>query len=504
LSDPSSKGTLKKASILPDEYLILCPVADTAQYKPFGRTLGLSPWPSLNNLSDQIVLKSFTNRTVDSVAYADTWYKNNVKKSGGWTLERIDPKAICTGKENWTAGEDARGGTPGQQNSVFRTGTGSEPLKLISAVLTDSITITLTFNRVVDSFTATHPHNYSLNNGAGTPVSASNDTGAQVILKYPAGIARGNTYKVTASNISDCAGSVISAPNNSAEFFYAQQIAKGDVLITEILFNPRPDGADFVEIYNNSNSRLDLSDLDLASVKGDSLISIKPISSAALILEPGAYFVLTTDPDNIRKEYRTESTFNSVKMASLPAFNDDAGVVVLVDNSSRIDQLNYNAAMHLKLIRDPEGVSLERSSFNRATNDPGNFRSAAASAGYATPGYRNSQFTVDLNSEQEVFLASPTFSPDNDGFEDFLEVRYQLSEPGWIANATVYTDRGIRIRKIANNLTLAAEGYLNWDGLNESEHIAPVGIYILYLEIFNERGQVKKYRRSFVLATKLN
>ncbi|HEY1023835.1 MAG TPA: lamin tail domain-containing protein, partial [Sphingobacteriaceae bacterium] len=120
LSDPSSKGTLKKASILPDEYLILCPVADTAQYKPFGRTLGLSPWPSLNNLSDQIVLKSFTNRTVDSVAYADTWYKNNVKKPGGWTLERIDPLSVCEGSAAWEASHDTTGGTPGKVNSAYQ------------------------------------------------------------------------------------------------------------------------------------------------------------------------------------------------------------------------------------------------------------------------------------------------------------------------------------------------------------------------------------------------
>ncbi|HEY0899353.1 MAG TPA: hypothetical protein VGD90_08455, partial [Sphingobacteriaceae bacterium] len=206
---------------------------------------------------------------------------------------------------------------------------------------------------------------------------------------------------------------------------------------------------------------------------------------------------------NIKTEYRTEND-RLIGMKALPGFNDDAGDVMLLSNDQVIDHFSYSEKMHFKLIKDPEGVSLERSNVNRPTNEAGNFRSAAASVGYATPGYQNSQFVEEVSSEEEVALMSKTFSPDNDGFEDALEIQYQFAEPGWVANAIVVTDRGAPVRKIARNMTLSATGVITWDGLNDTDQKAPVGIYVLYFEIFNQKGQVKKYRRSFALAARLN
>ncbi|MFA6947156.1 MAG: lamin tail domain-containing protein, partial [Pedobacter sp.] len=71
LNDPQTKSSIKSSLIAPKQYLVLCPAADTAQYKYFGKTTGISPWPSLSNSSDQVILKSFKNRIVDSISYSD-------------------------------------------------------------------------------------------------------------------------------------------------------------------------------------------------------------------------------------------------------------------------------------------------------------------------------------------------------------------------------------------------------------------------------------------------
>jgi hypothetical protein len=73
-----------------------------------------------------------------------------------------------------------------------------------------------------------------------------------------------------------------------------------------------------------------------------------------------------------------------------------------------------------------------------------------------------------------------------------------------IANASVYNDRGTLIRKLTKNMILAGTGTINWDGLTETNELSAIGIYILYLEVFNLDGTVKKYRKNCVLATKLN
>ncbi|MGB4774858.1 MAG: lamin tail domain-containing protein, partial [Daejeonella sp.] len=92
-SDADTHFTFTKDSILPGEYLILCAKADTAEFNSFGRVLGISPWPSLNNSGDAIKLLSPQSTLIDSVAYSDTWYRGSAKKAGGWTLERIDPQS---------------------------------------------------------------------------------------------------------------------------------------------------------------------------------------------------------------------------------------------------------------------------------------------------------------------------------------------------------------------------------------------------------------------------
>lgn len=65
--------------------------------------------------------------------------------------------------------------------------------------------------------------------------------------------------------------------------------------------------------------------------------------------------------------------------------------------------------MHHDLLRNPDGVSLERVSFKVNANAAGNFKSAAMSEGFAIPTYRNSQELYDGLLQNKVSLASKTF-----------------------------------------------------------------------------------------------
>ncbi|HYK77297.1 MAG TPA: lamin tail domain-containing protein, partial [Daejeonella sp.] len=225
-SDAVSTYKFGNDSIKTNEYLILCPRADTAKFKPYGRVIGLSPWPTLNNTGDKLSLKNDQGILIDQVNYSDTWYKDAVKKQGGWSLERIDPQAVCSGDQNWTASIHPSGGTPGQQNSVYKTGTQTGSFQLLNARLTDSVTVFLSFNRFADSFSAANAANYTLNNGMGSPVKAIpvGPDFLQVNLKFDTPLSRGKTYKITLSQITDCAGSVISPLFNTAEFSLPEKI----------------------------------------------------------------------------------------------------------------------------------------------------------------------------------------------------------------------------------------------------------------------------------------
>jgi len=276
------------------------------------------------------------------------------------------------------------------------------------------------------------------------------------------------------------------------------------LILTEILFNPRSGSSDFVEIYNNTNHSIDLKDLSIGRINLDTINSIRQISRKQFILESGNYLALSTNPDNIHKEYQVKNQSALYKITSLPVFNDDSGIAVLISNEKMIDQLSYHEKMHFPLIKNTEGVSLERSKLNKPANETGNLRSATTASGGATPGYQNSQNSENPMNDEDFSIVTKTFSPDNDGFEDVFEMKYKIAAAGEVANIFIFNDQGVLIKKLLNNSTLNTEGTFIWDGLNEQSQLAPVGIYLVNVEIFNLEGKIKRYRKSFALVSKFN
>ncbi|HUH34049.1 MAG TPA: lamin tail domain-containing protein, partial [Daejeonella sp.] len=504
-SDAARSFRFNKDSISAGEYVILCAMADTGRLTKYGRVIGIASWPALNNNTDHLTLTDDKGRLISEVSYSDTWYQNDQKKLGGWTLEQIDPDAVCTGIRNWQASTHPSGGTPGAINSVYKIAASAEPLKIAKVAMVDSVSLSLHFNRYTDSLTATDQGNYTLNNGLGKPQSVYYSDLFTVILKFSEPLTRGTVYRITVNNLRDCAGSLISTIFNEVTLAVPKKVMQGDILISEILFNPRAEGVDFVEIYNNSSQDLDIHELYIANVPlPDSLGNAKRLSTDSRSIKPGGFLVLTSDPEKVKKEYHTENPDGFLKVSTFPSFNNDKGIVTILRNNELVDQFAYTEKMHMPLIKNSDGISLERSDYKTAANEHGNFRSASASAGFATPGYKNSQYLEELGVKDDFSLASSTFSPDNDGFEDLMQINYLLDKPGFIANITIYNDRGNMVRKLYQNYSLSTSGILNWDGRDEFSELKTAGIYLVYAELFNTDGEVKKFRKTVVLARKFN
>ncbi len=505
-SDLTTTYTFAKDSILPGEHLILCAKADTGLFNIYGRVIGLASWPSLNNSGDGLTLKNASETIIFQVNYLDSWYQDATKKAGGFSLELIDPFSTCKAIQNWLASTSETGGTPGKQNAIYLLNKNQKPLLISSFSLVDSLTLFIRFNRSIDSLSAESINNYTLNNGFAQPEKVAIKAGFpdEITLTYASALSRNKNYELSISEITDCGGYTLS--NNKISFFYPAIALKNDVLVNEILFNPRADGVDFVEIYNNSDKTFDLKDLYISSLNDkDSLISIKKLSLENKLFLPKTILAFTTKPNNITTNYHSNNPQNIFQINSLPAFNNDEGVVVLLNHAlQKTDQFNYSEKMHLSLINDVDGISLERTAFNKPTNAPGTFKSAASAVGFATPGDVNSQAEDLENLTEEVSLRSKTFSPDNDGFEDELFLDYHFPKPNYIANITIFDATGRLIKRLAKNETVATNGHWHWDGFNDNASIAGIGIYQVYIELFNEEGKVKKYRKTAVLARKLN
>ena len=120
--------------------------------------------------------------------------------------------------------------------------------------------LSLSFNEAVSAEAAANSANYLVNYGIGSPISVElNQAQTQAILYFSQEFVLDQTYQITINNISDLSGNIMSETQME---FRRSQIQAFDVVFNEIMADPSPSvglpDAEFLEIYNNSLSSIDL------------------------------------------------------------------------------------------------------------------------------------------------------------------------------------------------------------------------------------------------------
>ncbi|MCG6188652.1 lamin tail domain-containing protein [Maribellus maritimus] len=275
----------------------------------------------------------------------------------------------------------------------------------------------------------------------------------------------------------------------------------GDIVINEILFNPFPDGEDYVEIYNTSEKEFPTKDLFLASRDNDAqLTQIYSLSGEKYLLQAWSYLAATRDTNAVFPFYFIECPDCFQQVTKMPSFNNDDDVVVLLNkNMEIIDEFFYSEDLHIPWLANVDGVSLERISVSTETNQPGNWTSASTESGYGTPGYKNSQAGNPDISKPHVTFEPEAFSPNFDGFNDEYKIRYELDKPGYVGNVKIFDSKGHFVLQLLKNEILGTTGELTWNGKDETGQRQPLGVYITLVEIFDSNGQVFRFKDGVVL-----
>jgi len=283
-------------------------------------------------------------------------------------------------------------------------------------------------------------------------------------------------------------------------------IEPGDVVLNEVLFNPVTGGEDYVEIYNASQKQIPLNKLLLASRDNElQLTQIYPLTSEKISLKAESFLALTKDTNGVFPWYTIECPECFLQMEKFPSYNNDDDYVVLLNNDMEIiDELAYNEKMHLPVFHDREGVSLERISFYEATNNPDNWLSASEPAGFGTPGYRNSQANIELPEKVTVTFEPEAFSPNGDGYNDKYRISIQTDQPGYLCTVKIFDSSGNPVLTLAQNTLLGTNDEITWNGSNQNGHREKVGVYIVWVELYDLRGNVKHYKDGVVLTDVFN
>jgi len=179
--------------------------------------------------------------------------------------------------------------------------------------------------------------------------------------------------------------------------------------------------------------------------------------------------------------YELELSGQWVEVEGLPGLNNSSGSIYLCDRAGNVvDYARYSDEMHMELLDDPRGISLERISVKRKGNEPDNWHSAASIVGYATPGRENSQSLMENDSDLLLDVAPEVFSPDNDGYNDLLEITLATGGNDWVIGLIITDLQGNRIRVLANNHLAGPSVSYSWDGEGQNGAMQPMGFYVIH------------------------
>lgn len=371
--------------------------------------------------------------------------------------------------------------------------------------LKDSHTIRISFNRAIDPATL-NSNNFKLTDDDNQSIQVTSVQlveGRKDLIDIVFGKVNGIEINLSISGIADISGKMMTP--DSYSFPWSILPESGSVLTNEILFNPFPLGVDFVEVVNVSDQTISAHHLKLAS-RNDTLAlkQIYEISVTERYLKPGQFLVCTKDSSILASQYFTSNPESFCTMKSFPSFSDDAGTVVLLNDSLEIlDEFSYSAKMHSPFLADEEGVSMERISLEKPTADRRNWASAAASVGFATPGLPNSQTESITEIQDEITPGPKTFSPNGDGFNDELNIQFKFGKPGYIANVRIFDVAGRQVKFLVKNQSMAQEGSWPWDGKSESGQKLNIGVYIIFVEVFDQKGHTKAFKETCTITDRL-
>lgn len=488
---------LSSIVLAPLEIVILCPTSAVASYSEFGTTYGLTGWISISNSADYVGLLN-SDQLIFDMNYTADWYEKD--SDGGISLEMKDTSNPCAEALNWSASVNTNGGTPGRSNSTSTSIPDNFGPELLQVDFSSPNSFEAVFNERLSSGSldaVTVEITPSLNFRSILFTSLARN---KIVAEFSDSFLPNQPYDVRFTNLEDCNGNLSKA---SSSFIYPVESVGTYIIINEILFNPKGDGVDYVEVYNISDDYVNLKDWQLGRIQDEEVSQVSMISESNLILGPKSYLVLTTDAAIVATQFPNSIQSNMHNLSSMPTYPNTDGTVALMDQRGTIlDQFSYDEDDHSSLLEAVDGVSLERISFENPTNDRNNWTSASSLVDFGTPGYENSQILDGQGIVGRVSIVPKVFVPGLNGsaaMQSFTTINYTLAKSGMFANVNVYNQSGQLTKSLANGSSLSTAGFMLWNGTNESGDVVRMGYYIVVFELYDGSGNKEVMRETVVV-----
>ncbi len=487
--------------IRPGEFLILTPENQATLLRGYGEVIPIKTWPTLLNSGDQLNLKDDQGNLIDMISYSTSSWGGSEFANGGYSLEVANPFYACEQTDLLRPSIDPLRGTPGRQNSVFDLSADENSPVLNSFEVTSAKSLLLTFSKPI--LTGFDQSNFVFE--PSLEIDSVFHVGSnQIQILFSEELTANTIYKLSVNGLMDCSGNEY-LETKPLQLVLPAQAKIGDVLINELLFNPKTGSPKFVEVVNVTENYLEVKNWKLANLDDDGEIDqVKKLSEIPIIIPPKGFLAITTNPDMLKLDFPKSAFGNFVKITNLPSYPIAGGAVVLLDSVGAVaDSFDYSEDLHHPLLRDSKGVSLERLSIESPASLSANWHSASAIEEYATPGRKNSQ-VISGEFEGDLIQIDPgVFDPEGSNGNTFTTIRYELGQPGWVGSFRIFSTTGQLVQVLTQNQLLGVSGFFTWTGTDGQGKISRPGYYILLVELYDLSGQVRTIRKTIVIATKL-
>ncbi|HUV31641.1 MAG TPA: lamin tail domain-containing protein [Acidobacteriota bacterium] len=396
----------------------------------------------------------------------------------GVSWERILPESGDLAQST-----DPRGATPGQVNSVT-------PLPLDLSL--GSVAVEASDDGALLTFIVS---NVGLNTVTGSnvtvyyvdPADSENRDSVVVVLPVPpvdtgfttilqTGVAVPGYYVHLGASVDDD-----DRPANNHRDFFAPGTAYPPVVLNEFLADPKdPLTSEWVEVYNRSDSTLDISEWML----GDEL-GLHAMCGPPLVAGPGDYVVLAEDAAAFERFYGPLDGLLCEPLGWAKLNDQQGDVVRLVDPFGiEADRFAYVATFDSNYTWSLSEGGVVESQWGRSSVTGG------------SPGERNDVFVPPSATGLQVDVYPRIFSPDGDGWQDVTVITI-IAPPAADYTMKVYDSDGRVVKTFMDKAgPWEVRVEYTWDGRADSGNRLPIGIYILYFDA----GGVESSKKTVVIA----
>jgi len=240
-------------------------------------------------------------------------------------------------------------------------------------------------------------------------------------------ISSSSSVSSSSSSVSSSSSSSISSSSSSTSSTYATE----DILITEVMYNPRSsneEGREWVEVYNDSNSTENLEnwflevdgtryqiekayEIDLNELKEITDFNLRKERYAVIIEDPTVFFETYDDVMDDVYDYDDADEVRFFEVSGdFDMDNAEGTIRILNEDYEEADEFNYEDDYGNE-DDDGEGYSLERIDLERS-NSKSNWDTSDHEHG--TPGLENSiDDTNEDDDDNEIVITEIMYHPDD-------------------------------------------------------------------------------------------